>query len=80
MKDGERVRRLTLTMKVLAAAREVVVLVAGARKADALAAVLERDAPVPARDLNEQAERVLWMVDRSAAGRLQSAVPSGGGS
>jgi 6-phosphogluconolactonase len=67
IKRDERVRRLTLTMPVLTAAREVMVLVSGGLKADMLAAVLRGDADVPATELNTHAPRVTWMVDREAA-------------
>jgi 6-phosphogluconolactonase len=67
IKRGERVRRLTLTMPVLTAAREVMVLVSGNHKADMLAAVLRGDADVPARELNAGARRITWFVDREAS-------------
>lgn len=72
IKRGERVRRLTLTMPVLTAAREVMVLVTGELKADMLAAVLRGEADVPARELNTQAPVVRWMVDRDAASALDA--------
>jgi 6-phosphogluconolactonase len=71
IKRGERVRRLTLTMPVLTAAREVMVLVSGDLKADMLAAVLRGEADVPACDLNTHAQVVRWMVDRDAASALE---------
>jgi len=71
IKRGERVRRLTLTMPVLTAGREVMVLVSGELKADMLVAVLRGDADVPARELNAHAPVVRWMVDREAASALQ---------
>jgi 6-phosphogluconolactonase len=80
IKRGERVRRLTLTMPVLTAAREVMVLVSGDLKADMLAAVLRGEADVPAHELNTHAHIVRWMVDREAASALDSgAVANAGG-
>jgi 6-phosphogluconolactonase len=64
--------RLTLTVPVLNAAREVRFLVAGAGKAKALAEILEGDA-----DPREYPTKLVrppggptWMVDRAAAGAL----------
>ncbi len=79
IKRGERVRRLTLTMPVLTAAREVMVLVSGDLKADMLAAVLRGEADVPARELNAQAPVVRWMVDRQAASALDPRAPANAG-
>jgi 6-phosphogluconolactonase len=70
IKRGERVRRLSLTMPVLTAAREVVVLVSGNHKAQALASVLHGEADVPARELDAEAGDIVWIVDRDAAGAL----------
>ncbi len=67
--------RVTLTAPVLAAARRALVLVAGAPKAEALAAVLRgpRDPRrLPAQLLLDGGERVLWLVDQSAAARLDA--------
>lgn len=69
-------RRITLTLPVLSAARRVVFLVTGARKADALAAVLEPAAGTPAEAWPPAARvrpapgRLLWLVDEAAARRL----------
>lgn len=63
--------RLTLTPPVLNAARHRLVLVAGADKADALAAVLEGPPNadlLPAQRLT--GSDVRWMVDRASAARL----------
>lgn len=65
------VARLTITPPVIAAARDVVVLVAGAAKAAVLAAVLEGpDQPgiLPA----QLARRGTWIVDRDAAAQLHT--------
>jgi 6-phosphogluconolactonase len=71
--------RLTFTFDLILGARAVLVLVAGADKADALAAVWEgpRDPRrFPAQHLALTEPHVLWMVDRAAAGRL-AAPPAG---
>lgn len=70
VKRAERVRRLTVTMPVLTAAREVLVLVSGELKAEMLGAVLRGEADVPASELNATAADVRWMVDASAAAGL----------
>lgn len=77
IKNSERVRRLTLTMPVLTAAREVMFIVSGDQKAQMLASVLEERADVPAREVNQTAAEVRWMIDRAAAAELdQAAVES----
>ena len=71
--------RITLTPPALNAANAVVFLVAGAAKADALAAVLEEPpAPhaLPAQQIVGRGGSTRWMVDRPAASRLTGA-PSG---
>lgn len=73
VKRGERVRRLTLTMPVLAAARQVMLLVSGELKASMLSEVLCGEADVPARELNDTANDVHWMVDADAAAALAPA-------
>lgn len=72
LKRGERLRRLSLTMPVLTAAREVMILVSGDHKAEALAGVLSGEADVPARWINSQAARVVWMVTADAAVQLRT--------
>ncbi|CAA9580551.1 MAG: 6-phosphogluconolactonase, eukaryotic type [uncultured Thermomicrobiales bacterium] len=74
------VDRITFTYPLLAAAREVLVLVGGAGKADTLARVLE--GPTEPEGLPSQSVRVengtlTWLVDRAAAGSLRSAGQSG---
>ncbi len=65
-------RRLTITPPVIAAARRIAVLVAGADKAPAVARVLE--GPVRPADLPAQlALRGTWFLDRAAAAELRSA-------
>jgi 6-phosphogluconolactonase len=59
--------RLTLTLPVLAAARRIGVLVAGANKAPALAAVVGGAQPhLPAAILARTASPMIWWVDREA--------------
>ncbi len=75
--DAARGWRLTLTPPILNAARHTMVLVAGADKAEALAAVLEGPPNVdllPAQRLTGSG--VCWLVDRAAAARL-AASPRG---
>jgi len=63
--------RLTITPPVIAAARRVVVLVAGADKAVTVAQALE--GPERPRDLPVQlARRGVWFLDRAAAAQLRS--------
>jgi 6-phosphogluconolactonase len=65
-----RAHRLTLTLPVLDRAREVLFLVAGADKADALAQVLgggDGDAPLPAARVRPEGGAPRWYVDRDAA-------------
>jgi len=67
--DG--LRRLTLTMPVLLAARRLFLVVGGVHKADALRRVLiERDPQAPAGRLLAAGERLTIMVDEGAASRL----------
>ncbi len=63
--------RITLTLPVLDAARQVVFLVAGPEKASALARVLSSASPaaaLPAARVRPVNGSVLWIVDRAAAG------------
>jgi 6-phosphogluconolactonase len=67
--------RITLTPAAILNARAIVMLVAGAGKADAVYAALEAppDAPrFPAQLLRAVSDRVEWYVDRAAASRLPS--------
>lgn len=76
-------RRVSLTLRVLNAARRVVFLVRGASKAAAVARVVGRaaaddeegDVP-PAALVRPAAGEPLWILDRSAAGLLPTADPS----
>jgi len=59
-------QRMTLTYSGIARARLVVFTVAGAEKRDAFAAVRRDDPTCPAARV--RADRILWLVDRDAAG------------
>jgi 6-phosphogluconolactonase len=78
VKRGERVRRLTLTMPVITAAREVMILVSGEHKANALAATLQGAADLPARQVNSEAAVVRWFLDRDAASGLEPTLTARG--
>jgi 6-phosphogluconolactonase len=68
--------RLTLTYPALNAAALLVFLVAGADKADALAAVLQgprQPEELPAQGVAPTNGAVLWLVDRAAAANLRPA-------
>jgi 6-phosphogluconolactonase len=69
------VDRITLTPAAINAARDVLFLVAGAEKAEAVRATLEgpRDPTRwPAQAIAPQEGRVIWMVDQAAASKLTS--------
>ena len=62
-------RRLTLTMPVLNAARQVIFLVSGEQKARAVREVLQGTAPAddyPAKLVRPGPDRLLWLVDTGA--------------
>jgi 6-phosphogluconolactonase len=62
--------RLTLTFPVILGAREIRVLVAGAEKANTLAAVLTGDWDpdrLPAQRLTHATGHVVWLIDQAAA-------------
>jgi len=67
--------RLTLTLPVLNAARNVAFLVSGIDKAPALHEVLESDAPgeqYPSKLVRPTDGKLLWLIDRAAASQLTS--------
>ena len=67
--------RVTMTPRLLNAARHVMFLVAGTEKADALALVLDgaRDPQrLPAQMIEPTSGVVVWFVDRGAAARLDA--------
>jgi len=59
--------RITLTLPTLKAAREVLFLVSGADKADALARARDPHPPVLPAGRVEPSGRLLWFADRAAA-------------
>jgi 6-phosphogluconolactonase len=66
--------RLTLTYPVLNAARQLVLLVSGAEKAETLRRVLRPEAgavPLPAQSIRPSDGDVSWYVDRAAAKFLE---------
>ena len=65
-KGANRHRRMTLTYSGIARARLVLFTVSGEAKRDAFAAVCRDDPTCPATHV--RAERVVWLVDRAAAG------------
>jgi 6-phosphogluconolactonase len=70
------IERVTLTFPVLNAAREVVILTAGADKADAVARALAVNGDVetcPVRGVRPPGGRVTWHLDPAAASRLPAA-------
>jgi len=72
------VARITLTYPALNAARQVMFLVAGANKAEALRDVVEGNATAqqrPAAGVRPESGRLTWLVDQSAAGLLQPSSP-----
>jgi 6-phosphogluconolactonase len=71
--------RITLTPPAILAARDIVMLVAGAAKAEAVYLALEGDEDplrYPAQRLRPAGDRVEWFLDRAAAARLRGAPPA----
>jgi 6-phosphogluconolactonase len=67
--------RITLTLPVINAARCVVFLVCGAKKASALARVFAGEA-LPAGLVQPEDGHLTWLVDRQAAAELPKTTPS----
>ncbi len=68
------VDRITLTYPVLNAARQVMFLVSGTNKADALADILSGKADPdrrPAAGVHPETGRISWLVDQAAAAKLE---------
>lgn len=66
-------RRLTMTLPILNAAREIVFLVTGANKADVLREIVKGPADIarlPAQAIRPIDGQQIWMVDRDAAAAL----------
>ncbi len=73
--------RLTFSFPLLNAAAEVVFLVAGAEKAEAVAEVLEGDPDpqrLPAQEVRPSAGTLVWLLDRAAASKLARAAVEDG--
>ncbi len=66
--------RMTLTFAGIARGRTVIFTVAGEDKREALARIHAGDASAPASRVN--ADRVLWIVDRAAAGDITGNPPT----
>ena len=71
------VRRMTLTLPVLEAARRVVFLVSGAEKASILREVIfgHLEPPLPAQLVKPREGERIFLVDAAAAGKLSSSEP-----
>ena len=69
-----KTHRITFTLPVLNAARNVAFLVSGTDKAEALREILQGDAPgeqYPAKLVKPDGGKLLWLVDRAAASKLK---------
>jgi 6-phosphogluconolactonase len=67
--------RLTMTPPAINAGRNVIFLVAGAGKAEKLAAVLEgpdRPAELPSQIIRPASGKLIWLVDQAAASALET--------
>ncbi len=65
--------RITLTPAAILDSRDIIMVVSGSAKADAVRAALEKpvdESRYPAQLLREAGDRVQWIVDRAAAARL----------
>jgi 6-phosphogluconolactonase len=63
--------RVSMTPKLLNVSAQIIFLVSGSNKAEALASVLEDPASkLPAANIQARSGSVLWMIDRSAASLL----------
>lgn len=69
--------RLTLTFPVINAARRVVILAAGASKADIVEAVFSGGGRYPIERVNPTDGELIWLLDAQAGQRLPAAVRSG---
>ena len=68
--------RITLTPVALLDSAAIIVIAAGASKADAIAAAIDGPADIaryPAQLLRDAGERVEWIIDSAAAARLRDA-------
>ena len=70
-----KTHRLTFTLPLINAAREVALLVSGVDKAPVLKSVLEDNAPgeqYPSKLVNPTNGKLIWFLDRAAASALAS--------
>ncbi len=68
-----KTHRITLTLPVINAAREVMFLISGMDKAAALKEVLEGSAPgeqYPSKMVRPESGKLVWLIDRAAASSL----------
>ncbi len=68
--QGRPAGRVTLTLPAINAARQVLFLVTGAAKADAVKATLIEQAPLPAAMVRPESGGLLWLLDAAAAGQV----------
>ncbi len=61
--------RLTLTLRTINLAQDVIFLVAGESKADALHRVFSDDETLPAQKISPIRGNLLWLVDKAAMGK-----------
>ncbi|NXG40989.1 6PGL phosphogluconolactonase, partial [Psilopogon haemacephalus] len=68
--------RITLTLPVLNAAREVVFVATGAGKAAAIKRILEAEDlnPLPAARVQPSSGQLLWLLDQEAAQQLSNSL------
>ena len=64
------VRRLTLTLPVINAARNVIFLVTGESKAEAVRRIFDSGEQLPAGMVRPEQGRLVWMLDEAAAASL----------
>lgn len=62
--------RLTLSLKTLNRAREVIILVSGSGKAEATRRILKDNEPLPAGKVMPVDGRLTWLLDKAAASQL----------
>ncbi|GAB4555328.1 MAG: 6-phosphogluconolactonase [Anaerolineae bacterium] len=63
--------RVTLTLKAINAASEVLFMVAGASKQPVLAQVLSGEGDYPAKRIAPHSGKITWFVDQAAMGRVE---------
>lgn len=73
--DGRPAQRITFTPKLINKASCVLFMVTGAKKAQALSAVVDRDPDLekwPAQRINPRDGRLFWLVDAEAASLMKN--------